>query len=82
MNPRLKAFFLLPLLLLASCKSSDESYDPRYNWQSRNAQWFAEVYDAAQAAIAEAKAQYPSGNDWEDPASAARPVPTARTCAA
>ena len=66
MNPRLKAFFLLPLLLLASCKSSDESYDPRYNWQSRNAQWFAEVYDAAQAAIAEAKAQYPNGNDWEE----------------
>ena len=54
------------MLLLASCKSSDESYDPRYNWQSRNAQWFAEVYDAAQAAIAEAKAQYPNGNDWEE----------------
>lgn len=66
MNYRLKVFLLLPLLLLASCKSSDESYDPHYNWQSRNAQWFAEVYDNAQAAIAKAKALYPNGNDWEE----------------
>ena len=66
MNYRLKVFLLLPLLLLASCKSSDESYDPHHDWQSRNAQWFAEVYDAAQTAIAEAKALYPNGNDWEN----------------
>ena len=66
MNYRLKVFLLFPLLLFASCKSSDESYDSYYNWQSRNAQWFAEVYDAAQAAIAEAKAQYPTGNEWEE----------------
>lgn len=66
MNYRLKIFLVFSLLLLASCKSSDESYDPHYNWQSRNAQWFAEVYDAAQAAITEAKVQYPNGNDWEE----------------
>lgn len=65
-NYRLTLFLLLPLLLFASCKSSDESYDAHHDWQARNAQWFAEVYDAAQAAIAEAKALYPNGNDWED----------------
>lgn len=53
------------LLLLASCKGSDEEYDPRHDWQARNAQWFAEMYDTAKAAIAEAKAQYPNGNEWE-----------------
>lgn len=66
MNYRLNALLLLPLLLLASCRSSDETYDPRHDWQSRNAQWFAEVYDAAQAEIAAAKAQYPEGNEWEE----------------
>ena len=58
-------FLLLPLLLLASCKDSDDTYDPRHDWKERNAQWFAEVYDAAQAAIAQAKAQYPNGSEWE-----------------
>ena len=56
----------MSLLLLASCKNSDDSLDVHYNWQERNGQWFAEIYDAAQVAIAEAKAQYPSGNDWEE----------------
>ena len=56
---------LLPLLLLASCKDSDESPDSYPDWQARNAQWFAEIYDAAQAEIAAAKAQYPNGNEWE-----------------
>lgn len=63
MNYKLKAFVLLSvLLLLASCKS-DVNDDPRHDWQARNAQWFAEVYDAARAEIAAAQAQYP--NDWE-----------------
>jgi len=66
MNYRLIVFFVCPLLFLASCKDSDESYDPQHDWQERNAQWFAEVYDAAQASIAQAKAQYPNGNEWED----------------
>ncbi len=62
---RLIVFLVCPLLLLASCKDSDETYDARHDWQERNAQWFAEVYDAAQAAIVAAKAQYPNGNEWE-----------------
>lgn len=66
MNSKLKIFSLLSLLVLASCKNSDETYDARHDWQARNAQWFAEMYDAAQAAIVEAKAQHPNGNDWEN----------------
>lgn len=65
MNYRQIVFLLFPLLFLASCKDSDESYDPHHDWQERNAQWFAEVYDAAQAAIRTAKAQHPVGNEWE-----------------
>ena len=64
MNSKLKIFSLLSLLVLASCKNSDETYDARHDWQARNAQWFAEMYDAARAAIVEAKAMHP--NDWED----------------
>jgi FKBP-type peptidyl-prolyl cis-trans isomerase FklB len=66
MNYRLIIFPLLSLLVLASCKNSDETYNPRHDWAARNAQWFAEMYDAAQAAIVEAKALHPNGNDWED----------------
>ena len=68
MNVRQKALLLLPallLLLIASCKNSEKVDDPHENWKERNAQWFAEVYDVAQASIAAAKAQYPNGNDWE-----------------
>ena len=54
----------MPLLLLASCKNSEENYDSHHDWKERNAQWFAEVYDAAQAEIAAAKAQH--GNSWEE----------------
>ncbi|MBO7119710.1 MAG: FKBP-type peptidyl-prolyl cis-trans isomerase [Bacteroidaceae bacterium] len=67
MNNRLRILLpVLSLLLLASCKNSDETYDPHHDWQERNAQWFAEVYDTAQEAIAAAKAQYPNGNEWEE----------------
>ena len=66
MNNKVIALLLLPLLFLASCKSSEEKVDSHYDWKARNAQWFAEVYDAAQASIAAAKAQYPNGNDWEE----------------
>lgn len=68
MNNSLKVLLLpvLSLLLLASCKDSDSSYDPLHDWQERNAQWFAEVYNTAQEAIAAAKAQYPEGDEWED----------------
>lgn len=69
MNIRQKALLLLPvlsLLLIASCRNNEEQRDAHYDWKERNAQWFAEVYDAAQAEIAAAKAQYPNGNDWEE----------------
>lgn len=57
------SLLLFSVLLLASCRSSESGYDAHHDWQARNAQWFAEVYDAAQASIAQAKAQY--GNQWE-----------------
>ena len=69
MNKKRIASLLLPALavvLLASCKDSDETYDPYYDWQERNAAWFAEMYDMAQQAISSAKADYPAGNEWED----------------
>lgn len=68
MNNRLKVLLLpaLSLLLLASCKDSDQSYDPHHDWKERNAQWFAEVYDEAMAEISAAKSQYPEGNEWEE----------------
>lgn len=66
MNDKIKVLLLLSLLVFASCKDSNDSYDPRHDWEARNAQWFAEVYDEAKAAIAEAKAQYPNGNEWEE----------------
>ena len=62
---RLLLLPVLSLFILASCKNSEETDDLYYDWEARNAQWFAEVYDAAQAAIADAKAHYPNGNDWE-----------------
>lgn len=55
---------IVPLVLLASCKDSEAESNVRQNWQERNVQWFAEVYDAARAEIETAKAQY--GNDWEE----------------
>lgn len=61
-------FVLLTLsaLLLASCRSSDDAFDSRHDWQERNAQWFAEVYDTATGAIAAAKAKYPGSGEWEE----------------
>ena len=62
----LLCLLLLLALSLASCRDSEETYDAHYDWQARNAQWFAEVYDEAQAAIAQAKAQYPEEDEWEE----------------
>lgn len=68
MNYRIRCLLLLLSLafLAESCKESDSTPNPRYDWQSRNAQWFAEVFDTAQRAIAQAKAQYPAEGEWED----------------
>jgi len=54
----------MPMLAFVACTDSEEE-DPRPNWEARNAQWFSEVYETAAKAIAEAKAQYPNSNDWE-----------------
>lgn len=61
MNSRL--LYLFAILALVSCKNSDGSDDPHHDWESRNAQWFAEMYETAQSAISAAKAQY--SEDWE-----------------
>lgn len=67
MNNRLIALILPTLMLLfASCKNHVEEDLTYYNWESRNAEWFAEVYDGAKAEIEKAKAQYPNGNEWEE----------------
>ena len=66
-NYRFIALFLSAwLLLLTSCKNHIEEDTEHYNWQERNAQWFAEIYDGALAKITEAKSQYPNGNEWQE----------------
>ncbi len=63
-----KAFFWLLLAGIVSmvtwaCSESEDEYDPYYDWQERNAEWFRQITDSARTAIAEAKALY--GDDWE-----------------
>ncbi len=55
---------LLAVLALASCTESDDTWDPYYDWQARNAAWFMQATDSARQAIAQAKALY--GDAWED----------------
>lgn len=50
-------------LVLVSCSEESSEWDPYYNWESRNALWFAQAADSARTAIAAAKTQY--GDDWE-----------------
>jgi len=58
------------LLSLTSCKETDETFDPYYNWKSRNAAWFEQAADSARTAIAAAKAQskatYGTSDKWEE----------------
>ena len=56
---------LMPMLAFVACTNSKEE-DPYPNWEARNAQWFSEVYETATKAIAEAKSQYPNGNEWQE----------------
>lgn len=68
---RMKRIFCIAQLLccilwLTSCvKENDGSWDPYYNWQARNAAWYEQIADSARSAIAQAKAQYPNGEDWK-----------------
>lgn len=45
----------LLMLSLHSCKEDNASYDPYYNWQSRNAKWFASAVDSAKTAISQSE---------------------------
>ncbi len=47
-----------------SCSESDDTWNPYFDWKTRNEQWFAEITDSARTAIAEAQALY--GDEWED----------------
>jgi len=55
---------LLVACALVACDESDNTWDPYYDWQARNAAWFEQVADTARQAIAEAKAKY--GDAWEE----------------
>jgi len=67
---RKKLHFLVGLACLAclagltSCSEESDEWNPYYDWESRNVQWFAQVADTARTAINKAKAQY--GNNWEE----------------
>lgn len=69
MNYRLTYLLLLPLLMLSSCKSSDDNAvdvtEATVDWANRNQQWFMEVYQTANMEIAKAKAQYPGQDEWQ-----------------
>ncbi|MCD8302668.1 MAG: FKBP-type peptidyl-prolyl cis-trans isomerase [Prevotellaceae bacterium] len=54
---------LLALVAFASCSENEGTWDPYYDWASRNEQWFASATDSAVTAISEAQALY--GDDWE-----------------
>ncbi len=56
-------FCLLVACGFVACDELDNTWDPYYNWQERNAQWYEQVADTARKAIAEAKAKY--GDAWE-----------------
>ena len=56
------SFFIL--LFVAACSDEETPYDPYYDWQTRNAQWFRDISNEANAAIAEAKTEY--GDAWEE----------------
>ena len=60
----LVALLLGVLAVLASCTATDDEYDPYYNWQERNTQWFGQVMDSARTAISQARLQY--GDAWEE----------------
>ncbi len=48
---------------VSSCEESDNTWDPYYNWKTRNAEWYERVADTARTAIAQARHLY--GEEWE-----------------
>ena len=55
--------FIIPFFFI-SCSSDEAAYDPYYDWQARNTEWFLSAADSARTAIAQAKSQY--GNEWQE----------------
>lgn len=53
----------LLLCLFASCSSSEDEYDPYYDWAERNSAWYRQIADSARTAINEARKTY--GDAWE-----------------
>lgn len=49
--------------VFTSCSENEDVWDPYYNWEVRNSEWFCQVADTARTAIAAAQATY--GTDWE-----------------
>ena len=49
--------------LTSACSEQSDVWDPYYDWQKRNAQWYETIADSARNAIAQAKRQY--ADDWE-----------------
>ncbi len=62
--PLLIATLAIAVASLCSCSETDDTWDPYYDWQERNAEWYREITDSARTAIAEAQAKY--GSEWED----------------
>lgn len=57
-------YLLVLLLAFAACSEHDDTWDPYYNWEARNAAWYEQIADSARTAIAKAKKQH--GKQWED----------------
>ena len=50
-------------MLLVSCTSDSEDYDPYHDWQRRNETWYEQIADSARTAIRAARLTY--GSEWE-----------------
>lgn len=60
-----RIWYLLAILFAwTACEEQNDTWDPYYNWEARNAAWFEQVADSARTAIAKAKAIH--GQQWED----------------
>lgn len=55
---------LIAIAAMVACSEHDDTWNPYYNWQARNAAWFQLVADSARTAIQEAKAKY--GDEWQE----------------
>lgn len=54
---------LFALTAMVACSEHDDTWNPYYDWKTRNAQWFQQVADSARTAIQQAKELH--GDDWQ-----------------